>query len=231
MTVADALAAVRGRISAAATRAGRAPEEVDLLAVTKTVSVDRVGEAVAAGQRLFGENRIQEAQEKIRALGGEASWHMIGRLQKNKAKAAVELFDMVESVDSLELARHLSRRAEGLGKVMPVLVQVKEAEEETKSGIHPDDAPSLIESIGALPNLEVKGLMSIPPWPADPEESRPYFSRLREFRDRWDGSCCPSGSLAELSMGMTTDFEVAVEEGATLVRVGSAIFGSRPTGV
>jgi pyridoxal phosphate enzyme (YggS family) len=229
-TVADALGAVRNRIAAAANRAGRAPQEVSLLAVTKTVSVDRVGEAVAAGQRLFGENRIQEAQGKIRALVGEASWHMIGRLQKNKAKAAVELFDMVESVDSLELARLLSRRAEGLGKVMPILVQVKEADEETKSGVHPDEAPSLIKSICALSNLEVKGLMAIPPWPADPEDSRPYFSRLREFRDRWDGSCCPPGSLAELSMGMTVDFEVAVEEGATLVRVGSAIFGSRAAG-
>jgi pyridoxal phosphate enzyme (YggS family) len=230
-TVADALAAVRSRIAAAARRAGRAPEEVALLAVTKTVSVDRIGEAVAAGQRLFGENRVQEAQEKIRALSGEASWHMIGRLQKNKAKTAVELFDMVESVDSLELARLLSRRAERLGKVLPVLVQVKEAEEETKSGVRPDEAPSLIEAVCALPNLEVKGLMSIPPWPAHPEDSRPYFSRLREFRGRWDGSCCPAGSLTELSMGMTADFEVAVEEGATLVRVGSAIFGSRPTGV
>ncbi len=217
-------------MAAAARRAGRATEEVSLLAVTKTVAVDRIGEAVAAGQRLFGENRIQEAQEKIRALGGGISWHMIGRLQKNKARAAVELFDMVESVDSLKLARLLSRRAEGSGKVLPVLIQVKEAEEETKSGIHPDEAPSLIESICSLPNLEVRGLMAIPPWPADPEDSRPYFSRLREFRDRWDGSCCPSGSLAELSMGMTVDFEVAVEEGATLVRVGSAIFGSRPTG-
>jgi pyridoxal phosphate enzyme (YggS family) len=155
---------------------------------------------------------------------------MIGRLQKNKARAAVELFDMVESVDSLELARLLSRRAEGLGKVMPVLIQIKEAEEEAKSGIHPDEAPELIESACSLPNLEVRGLMAIPPWPADPEDSRPYFSRLREFRDRWDGRCCPAGSLAELSMGMTIDFEVAVEEGATLVRVGSAIFGSRPMG-
>jgi len=228
LTVAEALDSVRNRIAAAARRAGRAPEEVSLLAVTKKVSAERVGEAVAAGQRLFGENRIQEAKEKIRLLAGEASWHMIGRLQKNKAKAAVELFDMVESVDSLELARLLSRRAEGLRKVMPVLIQVKEAEEEAKSGIHPDEAPSLIESICSLPNMEVRGLMAIPPWPAEPEDSRPYFSRLREFRDRWDGRCCPSGSLAELSMGMTVDFEVAVEEGATLVRVGSAIFGSRP---
>jgi pyridoxal phosphate enzyme (YggS family) len=226
--VADALSSVRSRVAAAARRAGRATEEVSLLAVTKTVTVDRIGEAVAAGQRLFGENRVQEAQEKIGALGEGISWHMIGRLQKNKARAAVELFDMVESVDSLKLARLLSRRAEGLEKVMPVLIQVKEAEEETKSGIHPDEAPALIESIGSLPNLEVRGLMAIPPWPADPEDSRPYFSRLRELRDRWDGRCCPAGSLTELSMGMTVDFEVAVEEGATLVRVGSAIFGSRP---
>lgn len=228
MTVADSLTEVRGRIAAAAKRTGRSPEEVSLLAVAKTVPVDRIREAVEAGQHLFGENRVQEAGEKVPSFGPPVTWHMIGHLQKNKVKAAVELFDAVESVDDRELARRLDRRAEAARKVMPVLIQVKEAEEAAKSGISPEGLPGMIEEILSLSSLELKGLMVIPPWPAVAEDSRPYFARLRELRDRWDGRCCPPGTLRELSMGMTVDFEVAVEEGATIVRVGSAVFGGRP---
>jgi hypothetical protein len=183
---------------------------------------------VEAGQHLFGENRVQEAREKVPSFGPPVTWHMIGHLQKNKVKAAVELFDAVESVDSLELARRLDGRAAAARKVMPVLVQVKEAEEAAKSGVSPEGVPGLIKEILSLAGLELKGLMIIPPWPAVPEDSRPYFARLRKLRDEWDGRCCPPGTLGELSMGMTADFEVAVEEGATIVRVGSAVFGGRP---
>lgn len=199
------------------------------MAVTKTVPPQRIAEAVEAGQTLFGENRVQEAKEKAAAFGPEITWHMIGHLQKNKSKAAVETFDALESLDSEDLALLLNRRAGEAGKVMPVFIQVKEAEEAAKGGVRPGDVPRLIERVLSLPSLALGGLMTIPPWPAVPEDSRPFFSRLRELRDEWDGRCCPRGTLRELSMGMTIDFEVAVEEGATVVRVGSAVFGSRPS--
>ena len=155
------------------------------------------------------------------------TWHMIGHLQKNTASAAAELFAAVQSVDSVALAAALARRAGEAGRRLEIFIQVKEAEEEAKSGIRPEEAPSLIESIAGFPSLALRGLMSIPPWPEDPEDSRPYFARLRRLREEWDGSCCPPGTLRDLSMGMTADYEVAVEEGATIVRVGSAIFGPR----
>jgi pyridoxal phosphate enzyme (YggS family) len=227
MTVARALERVRSRVAAAAERSGRSAADVALLAVTKTVPAAVVQEAIDAGQRLFGENRVQEAKGKIEALGEGVTWHMIGHLQKNKAKAAAGLFHAVESVDSPGLAVALDNRAAALSKRLDVFIQVKDAEEETKSGVAPAEVPRLIETVAELPHLSLRGLMSIPPWPEKPEDSRPYFARLRRWRDRWDGECCPAGSLRELSMGMTADYEVAVEEGATLVRVGSAIFGSR----
>ena len=229
-TVAAALAEVKARIAEAAVRAGRRTEEISLLAVSKTMPADRIKEAVAAGQTLFGENRVQEAREKIPLVGPGIVWHMIGNLQKNKVKAAVDLFDVVESVDSPELAGLLDKRAGEMGKRLKVFIQVKEADEASKRGIRPDDAPPLIERIAALPNLELGGLMAIPPWPENPEDSRPYFARLRKQRELWDGRYCPKGTLKDLSMGMTADFEVAVEEGATIVRVGSAVFGARSYG-
>jgi pyridoxal phosphate enzyme (YggS family) len=228
LTIAQALEDVRSRIAAAAARSGRSADDVALLAVTKTVPVSRIREAVDAGQTLFGENRVQEARDKIEGVGPGPVWHMIGRLQKNKVKTAVGLFDAVESVDSAELAEALNRRAEEASKLLRVFIQVKEAEEETKSGIRPEEVPRLIEVIGGLSHLSLQGLMSIPPWPERAEDSRPYFARLRRLREVWDGKYCAPGTLAELSMGMTADYEVAVEEGATIVRVGSAIFGARP---
>jgi len=228
ITVEQALDDVRSRIAAAAERSGRSAADVALLAVTKTVSAARIREAVAAGQTLLGENRVQEAREKIETIGPGVTWHMIGRLQKNKVKIVAGLFDAVESVDSEELALALDRRAGEAARKLDVFIQVKDAEEETKSGIRPEEVPRLVETIGGLSQLSLRGLMSIPPWPEDPEDSRPYFTRLRRLRDKWDGECCPAGTLTELSMGMTADYEVAVEEGATIVRVGSAIFGARP---
>lgn len=225
--IADALAAVRERIDAAAGRAGRKGGDVRLLAVTKYVDLEPIAAAVAAGQSLFGENRVQEAEGKIGGVAGDLTWHMIGSLQKNKVKKAVALFDAVESVDSEALARQIDRRAREAGRAMSVFLQVNEAGEEAKGGVDPAEGPRLVEAVCAMDNLELKGLMTIPPWGED-VEARRYFAGLRRLRDSWDGTYCPRGTLTELSMGMTGDFETAVEEGATIVRVGSAIFGSRP---
>ena len=226
--IAARLADVRARVGRAAVRSGRLPDEVSLVAVSKTVSARLVAAAAAAGQRVFGENRVQEAQGKAAACGPGIAWHLIGHLQRNKAKTAVRLFDVIESLDSAGLAAELDRRAGEEGRRVRVLVQVKIAEEPTKSGVEQREAPSLIETVARLPNLELVGLMTIPPPPEKAEDSRPWFARLRGLRDRWDGECCPCGTLRELSMGMSGDYEVAVEEGATIVRVGSVIFGARP---
>ena len=226
--IAARLAEVRASIGRAAARSGRLPGEVMLVAVSKTVSAQVVAAACAAGQRVFAENRVQEALGKAAACGPGIAWHLIGHLQSNKAKVAVRLFDVIESLDSPGLAAELDRRAGDEGKRLRVLVQVKLAAEATKSGIAHEDAPALIATVARLPNLELAGLMTIPPPPETPEDSRPWFARLREMRDRWDGECCPRGSLRELSMGMSADYEVAIEEGATIVRVGSVLFGVRP---
>jgi len=226
--LASRLAEVRARVDRAAERSGRLPGAVTLVAVSKTVAAELVAAAAAAGQRVFGENRVQEALGKAEACGPGIAWHLIGHLQRNKARAAVRLFDVVESLDSPGLAAELDRRAGEEGKRLRVLVQVKLAEEATKSGVPHREAPSLIEAVSGLPHLELAGLMTIPPPPGNPEDSRPWFASLRGMRDRWDGAYCPCGTLRELSMGMSDDYEVAIEEGATIIRVGSAIFGERP---
>ncbi|MEW5725425.1 MAG: YggS family pyridoxal phosphate-dependent enzyme [Thermodesulfobacteriota bacterium] len=213
--------AVQARIEAACRRAGRDPSAVRLVAVTKTVPLESVKSGLEAGLTILGENYVQEAQLKIEALGSRASWHFIGRLQTNKAKYAVRLFDLIHSVDDLKLARELDKRAGALGRRQPVLVQVNLSGEETKGGAAEEEAAGLIEQVGALPQLELQGLMTMPPFFDQPERSRPYFAALRRLRDRM------APALPELSMGMSGDFEVAVEEGATLVRVGTAIFGPR----
>jgi len=226
--IATRLAAVRASIGRAAARSGRLPGAVTLVAVSKTVPASFVAAAAAAGQLVFGENRVQEALGKAEVCGPGISWHLIGHLQRNKARAAARLFDVIESLDSPGLAAELDRRAGDEGRRVRVLVQVKLAEEATKSGIAQQEAPSLIETVARLPNLELAGLMTIPPPPEKPGDSRIWFERLRGMRDRWDGECCPHGTLRELSMGMSADYEVAIEEGATIVRVGSVLFGDRP---
>ncbi len=226
--IAENLAAVKGRIEAAARRAGRDPAAVRLVAVSKTIPVERIKEAVAAGQRLFGENYLQEAQPKIAALGDEVSWHFVGSLQTKKAKAVVGLFDLIHSVDRLKLAQALEQAAAQQDKRQDILIQVDLAGEETKSGATPEEVVDLLNAINKLPHVQVVGLMTMPPWFGDPERVRPYFRALRELRDRLRELHITDSPLPELSMGMTGDFEVAVEEGATLVRVGTAIFGERP---
>ncbi|MBM4284365.1 MAG: YggS family pyridoxal phosphate-dependent enzyme [Deltaproteobacteria bacterium] len=226
--IAENLRAVQERIAAAARRTGRDPARVRLLAVTKGVDQDRLRQAVAAGQLLLGENYLQEAREKIRALGPQVCWHFIGHLQTNKARAAVDLFHMIHSVDRLRLAQALNDAAGRLGKVQEVLLQVNLAGEESKSGAAPKDVPDLLAALVGMPHLKVSGLMAIPPWLPEAEEVRPYFRALRELRDRLAEQGLTADPLPELSMGMSGDFEVAVEEGATLVRLGALIFGPRP---
>ena len=227
MSVAANIQTIRETIEAAARRSGRSPSAVRLMAVTKTVDDARIGEAIRAGVEIIGENYVQEARRKIEAVGKSCEWHLIGHLQTNKAKYAVHLFDMIHSVDRMELATELDRRARAAGRVMPILIEVNAAGEETKSGVPLDAAPDLVRSAAALENLEIRGLMTMPPWFDDPEEARPHFRSLRELRDRIAAKAIARVEMRELSMGMTGDYAVAVEEGATIVRVGRGIFGER----
>ena len=213
------LARVRERIAAAAERAGRRADDVLLIGVSKTVDVDRIREAIAAGVPALGENRVQEAKAKVATLGRAVPWHLIGHLQTNKVKDALALFDVIHSVDRLEVAREIERRAAAMSRPVDVFLEVNVANEPSKSGFAPDAVAAALEAVAELPHLKVRGLMAIPPVVERAEDSRPAFRALRALRDRH--------GLGELSMGMSGDFEVAVEEGATMVRVGTAIFGPR----
>jgi PLP dependent protein len=219
LDIASNLERVRERLARAAERAGRRPDDVLLIAVSKTVDVDRIRAAVAAGVTALGENRVQEAKGKIAELGRVAAWHLIGHLQTNKVKDALELFDVIHSLDRLELAREIERRAAARGQVVDALLQVNVAAEASKGGVGPDAVGETLDAIGKLAHLRVRGLMTIPPEVERAEDSRPWFRRLRELAERH--------GLRELSMGMSGDFEVALEEGATMVRVGTAVFGPR----
>ena len=222
------LKAVRQRIAEACSRCGRDPAEVRLLSVTKTMSAETIRLAIQAGAGLFGENYIQEAREKCGALAEyPVSWHFIGHLQTNKAKYAVKLFDLIHTVDSLRLATELDREARKIGKVQRILIQVNIGKEASKSGIDAESAEALIRNLADFANISVQGLMVIPPFFDEPERVRPYFRGLCELRDTLDKPGISGIRLNELSMGMTGDFEAAIEEGATLVRIGTAIFGER----
>ena len=213
------LGRVQESVARACARARRAPDSVLLIAVSKTVEIERVRLAIEAGVAALGENRVQEAREKIEALGRPVPWHLIGSLQTNKARDAARLFDWVQSVDRLELAQELSRRAHAVSRRLNVLLQVNLGDEPQKGGVAVAELKRLHEVVAALPNLSVRGLMAIPPATGEPEQARPYFRRLRELRDEL--------GLEHCSMGMSADYEVAIEEGATMVRVGTAIFGPR----
>ena len=193
--------------------------EITLLAVTKTIPPERVDAALAAGITAFGENKVQEAKAKIPLVSSRAHWHFIGHLQTNKARDAVELFELIHSVDSVKLAGELDKWAGHAGKTQPILLEINVAGEAQKFGIKPEDLPATLAQINQLSRLDVRGLMTVPPYCEEPEKVRPYFRRLRELRD--------ATGLRELSMGMSHDFEIAIEEGATIVRVGTAIFGER----
>lgn len=226
--IATSLAAVKERIRNAAVQVGRSPDEVKLIAVSKTHPANMLREAMKAGIACFGENKVQEAEGKIADIGrNTAEWHLIGHLQSNKARKAVQLFNMIHSVDSIELAERLERICIDEGRAeLPVLVQVDLAGEETKSGIGEDQLGELSAFLKSRERLKWKGLMVLPPFYDDPETTRPYFVRLRELRDRMAEDGVFNGK-GELSMGMSHDLEIAIEEGATMVRVGTAVFGAR----
>ena len=216
------------RISRAAIRAGRRPDTICLVAVTKSVPVERIRPAVEAGVRICGENRLQEALPKIGALGGrDLRWHFIGRLQRRKVKAVVGTFELIHSVDSMELAAEIDRRAKEAGLQQGVLLEINVGREATKTGFSPDEAANVVAALDAMPNLAVRGLMAIPPPAQSADAARPYFQAMRELARSLASPHLHRVRMEELSMGMSRDFEVAVEEGATMVRIGTAIFGER----
>jgi len=231
MTIEDNIAAIRERVARAARRAGRDPEDIALMAVTKTQSAERIVEAYKAGHRLFGENRVREFAEKFGSLTQlrDAEFHMIGHLQSNKVTKAAEIFGAVDSLDSGKLAERLNAAAEKAGKTLDVLIEINAGGEAAKSGVAPDSAEleRILAGAPAWPHLRIRGLMTVPPFTEDPEGARPYFRRLRELRDRLAARQLPAVGLDQLSMGMSHDFEVAIEEGSTCVRIGTAIFGER----
>ncbi len=210
---------VRERVRDAAERAGRRADDVLLIGVSKTVEVERIRQAIDAGVAALGENRVQEAKDKVTALGRPVPWHLIGHLQTNKAKDAVALFDVIHSLDRMELGRELDKRARAAGRTVDALIEVNVAAEAQKGGVAPDGLAELLDGVGALTSIRVLGLMAIPPV-GTADDSRRWFRELRKLAERY--------ALRELSMGMSADFEVAIEEGATMVRVGTAIFGPRP---
>ena len=225
--IAENLAEVRERISQAIQKSGRDPDSVRLVAVSKQVDIAQIEEARTAGAVIFGENKIQDAVPKVDQIGADGiSWHFIGHLQKNKVKFLDERFDLIHSVDGLELAEKIAKQCQSENRVQRVLLQVNVAGETAKFGMEPGELEKQLMAFSSLKGIRVEGLMTIPPYDPDPENSRRYFSRLRELRDQ----CEKRLSLPELSMGMSNDFEVAIEEGATLVRVGTAIFGARLKG-
>ncbi len=231
---------VWGDIEGVCKQAGRDPAEVTLISVTKTLNVEVLKRAILAGATDLGENYVQEAKEKIEEIliagvtagegggvGGGVRWHFIGRLQRNKAKYAVKLFDLIHTVDSVPLAVELDKRAKNMGKVQDILVQVNISFEEQKSGISVEGVIDLVGEISTLENLKIQGLMGMPPFGLDPETARPFFVTLRGIREKVQAKNIPNVLMNELSMGMSADYTVAIEEGATMVRVGTAIFGSR----
>lgn len=229
-SVADNLAVIRGRIAAACGRAGRDPSRIKLVGVTKKAPVEKIREAIDAGIAIVGENYIQEARKKKDILAGlPVAWHFIGHLQTNKARIAVECCDCIETLDREGLAVELNQRCEKAGKKYPVLIQVNIGSEPTKSGIPPDELFSFFKLASTLEWLNVRGLMALPPFFDQPERARPYFRQMRKLLDELRQKAPVPENLVELSMGMSGDFEVAIEEGATLVRIGTALFGQRPT--
>ena len=231
MSVAENVNAIRKRIAGAATRVGRDPGSITLMAVSKTVEPERIKEAYAAGLRVFGENRVQEFEDKSTVLSDlkEAQWHLIGHLQSNKTRKAAELFHAVDSVDSLRLAEKLNQAAVEANKRLDALIEIKVGQEESKAGIPLDshELEGLLRAAPKLANLQIRGLMTVPPFTDDPEGARPYFRVLRDLSDQIAARKLPGIQMDVLSMGMSHDFEVAIEEGSTCVRVGTAIFGER----
>ncbi|HFC98203.1 MAG TPA: YggS family pyridoxal phosphate-dependent enzyme [Thermosulfurimonas dismutans] len=227
-SVARRLALIRERVAEAALRKGRRPEEVKILGASKAQPPEKIREAVEAGLEILGENYVQEAEKKKTLLSDlPVSWHLIGYLQKNKARKALQLFDLIQTVDRPEIAQRLSRLAREMGRTLPVFIEVNLGGEETKAGIPPEKLLDLVRLVKDLPALDLRGLMTIPPYSPDPEDSRKFFRKLRELKEQIEDLYELTQPL-ELSMGMSHDYEVAVEEGATVIRIGTALFGPRP---
>ena len=218
---------VRNKITEACQRSGRDPEEVELVAITKTVDVEQINEAMEAGILVVGENRVQEAWRKFQEVGEKAQWHMVGHLQTNKVKRVLQFADMIHSVDSVYLAREIQTQAEKLDRTIEILIQVNTSGEESKFGLEPEVTIGAIEAISAFSNLAIKGLMTIGAFLPNPEDVRPCFKLLRDLKGRVNEHKITGVEIGTLSMGMTNDYEVAIEEGSTMVRVGTAIFGKR----
>ncbi|MBN1663846.1 MAG: YggS family pyridoxal phosphate-dependent enzyme [Deltaproteobacteria bacterium] len=219
---------IRNDIAAAALKSGRLPSDVKLMAVTKTVDDERIRQAIDAGVDLIGENYVQEAQRKMDILGRTVPWHFIGRLQTNKAKFAVRLFDMIHSVDRIELVSELDKRSKSAGCMAKILIEVNLSGELTKSGVPKENVFDLVRQAAAFDNISIQGLMTMPPWFDDPEDSRPYFTELRVLKEAVAALRIHGVEMNELSMGMSADYAVAVQEGATIVRIGRSLFGERP---
>jgi pyridoxal phosphate enzyme (YggS family) len=218
---------IRSRIQKAAQKSGRDAEEIKLVAVSKTVEPERINQAIRSGIDIIGENRVQEAETKFKGITEKVEKHLVGHLQTNKAKKAVELFDFIQSVDSQRIAEEISRRASQQSRVMDVLVEVNTSEEETKFGAEPDQVLTLIETISRLEGIKIKGLMTIGLFTSNPEDTRPCFKKLKTLFEEIKSMNIPNVDMRYLSMGMTSDFEVAIEEGSNMVRVGTGIFGAR----
>ena len=227
MSIGENVQFVRKKIAEACLRSGRDPEEVDLVAVTKTVDVEQINEAIEAGIRVVGENRVQEAWRKFQEVGKGVHWHIVGHLQTNKVKRVLQFADMIHSVDSVYLAREIQTQAEKLDRTVEILIQVNTSGEESKFGLEPEVTIGAIEEISAFSNLEIKGLMTIGAFLPNPEDVRPWFKLLRDLKGRVNEQEIAGVEIGALSMGMTNDYEVAIEEGSTMVRIGTAIFGER----
>ncbi len=231
--ICDSLAHINERIANAARRSNRSPDEITLVAVTKRFSKENIAEAIECGQYIFGENYIQESSEKIPYLNKafadyNVAWHFIGKLQTNKARKAAELFDVIETVDSVKLAKALEKHLAALGKSIKIFIQVNIGKEEQKSGVLPEQCENLLQQLSGFEHLKVRGLMAMPPYFADPEKSRPFFKEMRNLAEYLvSGKLIGVNEPVELSMGMSGDFEVAIEEGATVIRLGTALFGAR----
>ena len=225
--ITENLNTVRERMAQAARRAGRNPEDVVLIAASKGVDVERLNEGLSAGIRMLGESKVQEAMPKLQALGNKAEWHFIGHLQSNKVKYVVGAFTLIHSVDSIELSEEINSRAEKMGMVQNVLLEVNVSGEKGKYGVMPDKVNTITKAFSGLKHISLRGFMTVPPYSDDPEDARPYFRMLRELRDNAMHTGICTDDCRELSMGMSGDFEAAIEEGATMVRVGTAIFGVR----
>ncbi|MBA7499553.1 Pyridoxal phosphate homeostasis protein [subsurface metagenome] len=224
-TIKNNLKIINEKIRKAASRANRNSEEIKLVAVTKTATIEQIKEAISAGVKIIGENKVQEAKEKYQILSADIEWHLVGHLQTNKVKYAIEIFDLIHSVDSIKLAKEIDRRSQQFGMITNVLVEVNVSGEETKYGIKPEEVESFLKEVSEFSRIKVRGLMTIAPIAEDQEEVRPYFRKLRELSEEIKSKNLKNVKMDYLSMGMTEDFEVAIEEGANMVRIGRGIFG------